>query len=260
LVDRGVREVTLLAQDIVTYRDGNRRLTDLVASIAATGVDWIRIFYLHPAGLDLPLVRELFSHDAVVRYLEIPVQHCNDDVLVRMRRSYGRRELESLLRGLRAEFPDAVIRSEVIAGFPGETEEAFSELKRFIEEFEFDSLGVFPYSCELGTEASGIGRPCPEPVIRHRADDLVRVQQAVSFGIQSRRIGRVYPVLVDRKCEPAGDSPAGYAGRFYGQALDIDGEVFIEAENMTVGQFAEVEITDSGLFDLTGRPWRHPTE
>jgi ribosomal protein S12 methylthiotransferase len=256
MVERGVREITLLAQDIVTWRDGRKRLADLVDEIAGTGIDWIRIFYLHPAGLDLELVRRLFSHPSVVRYLEIPVQHCNDTVLERMRRSYGRRDLEELFGRLRTEYPDAVIRSEVIAGFPGETEDQFEELIRFVEQFEFDSLGIFPYSNELGTEASGFGTFCPEHLIRQRVDELSRIQEAVSFGIQSRRIGKVYPVLIDRKCEPGetGAGPAtGSAGRFYGQALDIDGEVRIDTADLPVGEFAQVEITDCDLFDLKGR-------
>jgi ribosomal protein S12 methylthiotransferase len=256
MVDRGVREITLLAQDIVTWRDGDKRLADLVDEIAGTGIDWIRIFYLHPAGLDMELVRRLFSHPSVVRYLEIPVQHCNDTVLARMRRSYGRRDIEDLLGRLRVEYPDVVIRSEVIAGFPGETEEQFEELTGFVEQFEFDSLGIFPYSNELGTEASGFGSNCPEPLIRQRVDELSRIQEAVSFGIQSRRIGQVYPVLIDRKCEPgetAADPDAGFAGRFYGQALDIDGEVRIDTADLSVGEFAQVEITDCDLFDLKGR-------
>ena len=253
LVGRGVKEITLLAQDIVTYRDGRSGLTGLVDEIVKTGIDWVRIFYLHPAGLNLEIVRKLFSHPSVVRYLEVPVQHCSDEVLSRMHRSHNRKDLENLLKGLRGEFPDAVVRSEVIAGFPGETEEHFEELVRFIEQFEFDSLGIFPYSSELGTEASGFADAVPEPLIRHRTDELTRVQEAVSFGVQSGHIGRVYPVLIDRTCGTDEVSGGGYAGRFYGQALDIDGEVYVESRDLSVGEFAQVEITESELFDLRGK-------
>jgi ribosomal protein S12 methylthiotransferase len=253
LVGRGVKEITLLAQDIVTYCDGRRGLNDLVDEIVKTGIDWVRIFYLHPAGLNLEIVRKLFSHSSVVRYLEVPVQHCSDAVLSRMRRSHNRGDLENLLKGLRGEFPDVVVRSEVIAGFPGETEEQFEELVHFIEEFEFDSLGVFPYSSELGTEASNFADAVPEPLIHLRVDELTRVQEAVSFGVQSRHIGRVYPVLIDRECGADEESGGRYAGRFYGQALDIDGEVYVDSKDLSVGEFAQVEITESGLFDMKGK-------
>ncbi len=252
LVGRGVKEITLLAQDIVTYRDGRTGLNGLVDEIVKTGIDWVRIFYLHPSGLNLEIVKKLFGHPSVVRYLEVPVQHCSDVVLARMRRSHNRGDLEKLLRGIRGEFPDVVVRSEVIAGFPGETDEQFEELVHFIEEFEFDSLGIFPYSSELGTEASKFTDAVPEPLIHQRVDELTQVQEAVSFGVQSRHIGQVYPVLIDRLCGTDEEPGGGYAGRFYGQALDIDGEVYVESENLSVGEFAQVEITESGLFDMKG--------
>jgi len=270
LVERGVKEITLLSQDIVSYKNGGTNFVDLVDEISRTGVDWIRLFYLHPVGLTLEDVRRLFEHPSVVRYLELPIQHVSNRILDRMRRSHDRNHLERLIGGIRAEFPETVVRSEVIVGFPGETEDEFEELLSFVEEIEFDSLGVFPYSREPGTEAGEFAGQAARPLIRHRVDELTQVQDAVSFGVQSRRIGRRYTVLVDRKCDPgergtssaqAGCEAGCYAGRYYGQALDIDGEVFVEhgeSDDIDVGEFVRVRITGNGTHDLNGELLESP--
>jgi ribosomal protein S12 methylthiotransferase len=256
LAETGVKEVTLLSQDIASYRDGPARLVDLVDAVAQTGIPWIRIFYLHPSGITIDHVRRLFSHPSVVRYLEMPVQHVSTRLLRRMRRSHDRAHVVRLLDGIRSEFPDAVMRSEVIVGFPGETDREFGSLVRFVEEFQFESLGIFPYSREPGTAAAVLDGVVPEAVVRQRAEELSAVQEGVSFAVQSGRIGRVFDVLVDRVAdrEEGGASGHGWVGRFYGQAPDVDGEVYIEAERLYVGEFARVRITDADLFDLRGEP------
>ena len=258
LVSRGVREVSLLAQDIVAYSDGGRKFPDLVAAVAATGVEWIRIYYFHPAGIDLDYLSRVFEHRSVVRYLEMPVQHASTAVLERMRRAHDRSHLERLLRGIRSRMPDLVIRSEVIVGFPGEGEEEFAELKEFIEEFEFDSLGIFPYSREPGTRAATLGGFVDNAVIRARVEELSGLQESVSFGARSRFLGTTQRVLVDRAVDEDDGVFDGcsYAGRFYGQALEVDGEVFVEADRLGVGEFVDVDIVDAGVFDLMGRPAR----
>jgi ribosomal protein S12 methylthiotransferase len=260
LVERGVKEVTLLSQDVVSYRDGGRRYVDLVDEIVKTGIDWVRVFYLHPSGLALEDVERLFEHESVVRYLEMPIQHASDGMLAAMRRGHDRPQVERLVVGIRSKFPEAVIRSEVIVGFPGETEQDFDELLSFVEEIEFDSLGVFPYSREPGTEAAALGDAVPEKTIRRRVEELNRTQEAISFGVQSGRVGETYAVLVDRKCEPfedvfadAGASTGAHAGRFYGQAPEIDGEVFVASDDVAVGEFVRVRITEGGVFDLKGK-------
>jgi len=252
---RGVREVTLLSQDMVSYRDDDGGFTDLVGEVAKTGVDWIRLFYLHPAGLSLDRVRRLFEHESVVRYMEMPVQHVSDDLLKRMRRSHDRAHVERLVAGIRSEFPDTVIRSEVIVGFPGETDTHFEELLDFVQEIQFDSLGIFNYSPEQGTEAAGFPGAVPEAVARHRVEELTAAQEAVSFGVQAAWVGKSLDVLVDRRCRPDEQQPDGaVAGRFYGQAPEIDGEVFVATDAAEIGNFMKVRITDSGVFDLTGEP------
>ena len=255
LVARGVREVTLLAQDIITYRDGSTRFADLVNRIAATGVEWVRIFYLHPAGLELRHIEPLFAHPSVCRYLEMPVQHSSSRVLERMQRSYDREHVERLLQSIRGAYPDVVIRSEVIVGFPGESEAEFEDLKRFLGDFAFDSLGVFPYSPEPGTQAPVLDGQLNPELIRERASEVTELQEALSFGARSRFAGETLQVLVDRALEPdeagAMAPEAGWAGRFYGQAPEIDGEVFVTGD-ARVGEFVDVRVTETDVFDLCG--------
>lgn len=250
LVQKGVREVTLLAQDIITYRDGSTRFSDLVNRIAATGVEWVRIFYVHPAGLELRHIEPLFEHPSVCRYLEMPVQHSSSRILDRMQRSYDRPHIERLMEGVRGAFPDIVIRSEIIVGFPGETEAEFEELKQFLGEFAFDSLGVFPYSPEPGTQAPALDGQVHPGLIRERATEITELQEALSFAARSRFQGATLRVLIDRELD-ADESGAGHAGRFYGQAPDIDGEVFVTGDARP-GDFADVRVTETDVFDLSG--------
>ncbi|HEX6790281.1 MAG TPA: 30S ribosomal protein S12 methylthiotransferase RimO [Candidatus Krumholzibacteria bacterium] len=255
LVARGVREVTLLAQDIVSYRDGSTRFPDLVNRIAATGVEWVRIFYVHPAGLELRHIEPLFAHPSVCRYLEMPVQHSSTRLLERMQRSYDRAHIEGLMREIRGAFPDVVIRSEVIVGFPGETDAEFDDLKEFLGEFAFDSLGVFPYSPEPGTRAPDLDGQLHPDLIRDRASEVTELQEALSFAARARFAGQSLRVLVERELE-AGEAGvmgpgAAWAGRFYGQAPEIDGEVFVTGE-ARVGDFADVRVTETDVFDLCG--------
>ncbi len=254
LVARGVREVTLLAQDIVSYRDGGTRVAELVDRIAATGVEWIRIFYLHPAGLTVDHVARLFEHESVCRYLEMPVQHASSRLLAAMKRGYDRDHVERLVHGIRSAFPDVVIRSEVIVGFPGETDAEFEDLKAFVGDFAFDSLGVFPYSPEPGTEAAPLAPAETAAVAAERASELAAVQEAASFGARARFRDEVVRVLVDRDVDASDASYDGCAraGRFYGQALEIDGEVYVEGD-ARVGDFVDVRVTETDVFDLRGR-------
>ncbi len=255
LVSRGVREVTLLAQDIITYRDGATRFSDLVARIAGTGVEWVRIFYLHPAGLELRHIEPLFAHPSVCRYLEMPVQHSSSRILERMQRSYDREHVAGLLSDIRSAYPDAVIRSEVIVGFPGETDAEYEDLKRSLEEFAFDSLGVFPYSPEPGTRAPELDGQLHPELIRERASEVTELQEALSFAARSRFADSTLRVLVDRSLdadEAGAFAPgASCAGRFYGQAPEIDGEVFV-AGDAQVGEFVDVRVTETDVFDLCG--------
>jgi ribosomal protein S12 methylthiotransferase len=151
---------------------------------------------------------------------------------------------------VRGAFPDVVIRSEVIVGFPGETEPEFEELKHFLGEFAFDSLGVFPYSPEPGTQAPALDGQLHPELIRERASEITELQEALSFAARSRFQGATLRVLIDRELD-ADESGAGHAGRFYGQAPDIDGEVFVTGDTRP-GEFADVRVTATDVFDLCG--------
>ncbi len=253
LVDRGVKEVTLLAQDIIAYRSGSDNFFDLVSAIADTGIDWVRIFYLHPAGMSIDHIRRVFDLDSVCPYLEMPVQHASSSLLASMKRSYDRNHVVGLLRDIRDAYPDAVIRSEVIVGFPGETDSEFDDLKDFVAEMAFDALGVFPFSPEPGTVAASLSGAVAQRTIADRVSELSTVQEAVSFGQRSRFLGRKLDVLVDRVVEvDECYEGCGVAGRFFGQALEIDGEVYVEG-TARVGEFVTVEITDTDVFDMRGK-------
>jgi ribosomal protein S12 methylthiotransferase len=249
LRERGAKEVCLLAQDITSYRSDGKRFEDLVSAIVATGIEWIRIFYVHPGSLTLDLARSLFAHPAVCRYLEAPVQHASDRVLKRMRRPYTRARLEKLFSGLHSEFPDLRVRSEVIVGFPGEDDADFEELKQFVEATAFSSLGVFTYSAEPNTAAAELDGAVPRDVKAERAAELADLQSAIAFGQNSAERGVVHRVLVDRRI----DEPVeGYvfAGRYYGQAPEVDGEVVVRGEGIAVGEFIQARIVDAEVFDL----------
>ena len=256
LVARGVREVTLLAQDIVSWRDGRARITDLAAELSRTGVEWIRVFYVHPAGLEVTTASRLLETPGVVHYLELPIQHASSRLLARMKRGYDRRHLESVLTGVRAALPDVVLRSEVIVGFPGESDAEFEELQAFVQEFRFDSLGIFTYSPEPGTVAARIEGAPDRGLVAHRSAALAETQEAVSFGARARFLGTRQRVLVDREmgADEGVFDGCRYAGRFYGQALEVDGEVYIDADDLEVGSFVDVTITETDTFDLKGVP------
>ncbi|NIM19483.1 MAG: 30S ribosomal protein S12 methylthiotransferase RimO [Candidatus Latescibacteria bacterium] len=254
LLRKGVKEITLIAQDILSYCSSGMKFPDLVTEIVETGVEWIRIFYLHPATLTLETVGRLFERDSVCRYLEVPFQHVSDELLHKMKRSHSRVALEALLSGIHREFPDAVIRSEAIVGFPGETESDFEKLKDFVASGWFASLGIFQFSSEPGTEAARLGDHVPKETVEERTAELSAVQEAASFDFHSRFIGKVLRVLVDRAVsnDEGVFDECDFAGRFYGQAYETDGEVYLKGKNLIPGDFVMARILDAGIYDLMG--------
>jgi ribosomal protein S12 methylthiotransferase len=172
----GVKEISLIAQDITAYEDGVRRLADLVDAITRTGIEWIRTCYVHPAALTLDVARRLFEHPSVCRYLEVPVQHASNRILRRMGRRHTREQVDRVLADIRSEFPDVVVRSEVIVGYPGEEEEDFDQLMDLVENAGFSSLGVFVYSPEPGTAAASLDGRVSRPVAADRAAQITDMQ------------------------------------------------------------------------------------
>lgn len=253
LVARGVKELNLIAQDITGYgRDlpGGVNLAGLVRELAKLeGLKWIRLLYAYPDGIDDSLIDLIKNEPKVCKYLDIPLQHISDPVLSAMNRRSSEAEIRSLVERLRTEIPDLAIRTSIIVGFPGETEDDFKKLSHFIEEVQFDRLGVFCYSREEGTPAAEMTEQISERVKRERYKKLMKIQARVSFKRNRRLINTVEQVLVEGYSE---ETELLLKGRSSRQAPDIDGLVYITAGQANVGDIVPLRITDSSDYDLIG--------
>ncbi|MBI4720998.1 MAG: radical SAM protein [Chitinivibrionia bacterium] len=195
----------------------------------------------------------IFEIPNVCRYLDVPVQHASNGILARMKRGYTKERIERLLDDVRESVPDIVLRSEVIVGYPGETEEEFEELKEFITRARFATLGIFSYSPEPGTPARDRADQVSPGVKAERFSELLSLHESLAFGIHSEMIGRTTPVLVDRKLdEDAWEGGYRFAGRYYGQAFEIDGEVMLRGDDIRIGRFVPARIVDAAVYDLMG--------
>ena len=244
LADDGVRELILVAQDTANYgRDiyGEPRLIEVLEALQKIeGLKWVRVLYAHPAHVSEELVRAFRELPKVLPYLDLPVQHISDRVLKRMGRRVSGGRIRKLVEMFRKD-PDFCLRTTVLVGFPGETEEDFRELLEFIDDAEFDRLGVFPYFPEEGTPAASFPGQVPEEVRRGRAERVMEVQQEVSLRRNRRWVGRKLEVLVE------GDG----VGRSFRDAPEVDGVVYFEGK-AKVGDFVEVQITEADPYDLYG--------
>ncbi len=253
LADSGVKELILVAQDLSYYGLDlykKQRLPDLVCGLLKIEkLEWIRLHYLYPSGFPEELIPLIRDNKRICNYIDIPVQHITDRMLGIMRRSHDRRETESILNKIRTEIPGAAIRTTLIAGHPGETEKDFLELKKFVEDFRFDRLGVFAYSHEEDTYSyEHYNDEVPEDVKELRVSQIMELQQSISAGLNERLMGQVIKVIIDRR---EGDH---YIGRTEYDSPEIDQEVLIPAEyNISPGNFYNVMITNSAEFDLFGK-------
>jgi ribosomal protein S12 methylthiotransferase len=267
----GVREINVISQDTTWYgRDLRRRDRDapllpalLRALMEETEVPWYRLFYMYPSGIT-PELTELLGEAAVrasgpriLPYLDMPLQHGSDRILAAMRRPERRATIRDRVARLRDAIPDLTLRTTVIVGFPGETDEDFAELVRLLEEIEFDRVGAFTYSLEDDTRAAEMEGHLPESLKRERLDALMDVQRSISFEKNEAQIGRRQTVLVDRLLEgDEADGEFAAVGRTEGQAVDVDGVtnlVLDEGVRVDPGNFVEVEIVDALEYDLIGR-------
>ncbi len=251
LADGGVQEVIVVAQDTTRYGTdlyGKKTLPELLRKLKEIeGIKWIRVLYLYPEEFTEELIEELKTNDKVVKYLDLPIQHISDGVLKRMARRTKKEDLLSLLRTLRNEIPDLVLRTSLIVGFPGETEEEFKELYDFVDEIEFDKLGVFTYSKEEGTAAALMKEQIRKDVKERRRNLIMERQQEVSRRILERKVGKTYEVLVE------GMGEDGYYGRSFEMAPEVDGMIFIKTEReLMVGSFVNVNIIEALEYDLVG--------
>jgi len=228
LADEGVRELILVAQDTSSYgRDlaGAPRLAALLAELdQIDALRWIRLMYLYPQHLDDELLEVIASARRILPYLDVPLQHVNDEVLRRMRRGVTRRQTEQCLERLRHRIPNVVLRTTFLVGFPGETDEQFEELVDFVRQERFARLGVFPYRLEPGTASAQLDGQLPEEVRQARVERIMQAQQEVAFAWNTSQVGRTWDVLLDR-CIPG--EPNAYLGRTWADAPDVDGVVYV---------------------------------
>ena len=252
LVKKGVKELMLIAQDLTYYGIdlyGKRQLNELLQALGdVEGLDWIRIHYAYPSGFPVEILPTIRNQENLCKYLDIPLQHIADPVLKHMRRGINKRRTEALIDTIREEVPDITLRTTLLVGHPGETQKDHEELLEFVERRKFDRLGIFTYSHEEGTYSGNNFEDLVEEEIKEqRKEELMELQQAISLEQNRKKVGKTYKTLIDSQAE-------GYfIGRTEGDSPEVDNEVLIYAENLNIGDFYSVEITDALEYDLIGK-------
>ena len=258
LAGKGVKELILIAQDLSYYGLDlykQQKLHELITKLLKIkSFEWIRLHYLYPANFPLQLISLIKNNPRICRYIDIPIQHISDRMLDLMKRSHNRTETETILYKLREELPDAVIRTTLIAGHPGETEKEYCELKDFITKFRFDRLGIFAYSHEEDTYAyNNYMDEIYDEIKESRVAELMEIQQSISAELNKAMIGRILKVLIDRREEDF------YIGRSEYDSPEVDQEVLIPTEYYLIpGSFYNIMITQTVEFDLFGKPVNPP--
>lgn len=246
----GVTEIILTAQDTTYYgldNYGERKLPELIERLCKIdGIHWIRFQYSYPEGITDELINVVKENKKVMKYFDIPLQHCNNEVLRLMGRKTSKEEILSLIKKIRCEIPEATIRTSLIVGFPGETNEQFDELNEFVKEVKLDRLGVFTYSREEGTAAYKLKGQVPQKIKKQRQSIIMENQQKISLEKNKEKIGRELEVLVE------GVLPSGtFFGRTYQDAPEVDGLAFIEAEReLVLGEYYMVRVVDAKEYDI----------
>lgn len=253
LAENGVTELVVIAQDTSRYGEdlyGESKLPELLKRLCKIdGLKWIRTLYCYPERITDELLDTIASEEKLVKYLEIPIQHCDKDILSAMNRWGSEEELEALFARIRSKIPDVVLRTTLITGFPGETEEQFNALAEFVNRVKFDRLGCFPYSAEEGTKAAGFDNQVDEDIAAHRADIIMEQQLERSYDNNKK--------LMDAELEAVVEGYDRFGECFFGRtaldAPDIDGKVFFTSENpLKIGDYVKIKITDTLDYDLIG--------
>ena len=253
MAEAGVKELILVAQETTVYGTdlyGKKKLPTLLRKLCRVkGIRRIRILYCYPEEITDELISVMAKEPKICHYLDIPIQHASDDILRRMGRHTTREDLKNVVARLRAAMPDIVLRTTLISGFPGETEEDHEILKDFVQEMRFERLGVFPYSKEEGTPAAKFKDQVPARVKKKRRNQIMALQQKISAECLSGRVGEVMKVLVEGWLPEDGV----YIGRTYMDAPDVDGYIFFTAgRELISGDFVKVRVTDASEYDLRG--------
>ena len=253
LAAKGVKEIILIAQDLTYYGldiYGKRNLAELLNRFCEVdGIEWIRLHYAYPSGFPMEILDVMREQKKICNYLDIPLQHISDRMLTSMRRGITKEKTIQLVNTIREKVPGIAVRTTLIAGYPGEMEKDFEEMKEWVVETKFDRLGIFTYSHEENTHAFSLNDDVPPEVKQQRAEEVMSIQQKISEAINSRKAGSILKVLFDRK---EGDY---FIGRTEHDSPEVDNEVLVDAKNnyARIGDFANVEITDAGEFDLFGK-------
>ncbi|BHH81766.1 30S ribosomal protein S12 methylthiotransferase RimO [Desulforhopalus sp. 52FAK] len=250
---KGVRELSLIAQDSTAYGNDLHGVTNIESLMQAlldkTSIDWFRLLYLYPTGLTDSLLELMASSSRIVPYLDIPFQHVNDRVLKRMNRPYGYDHLVQLVAKIRAKVPDIAIRTTFLVGFPGETGEEFLQIEKFMKEVRLDHVGVFPYANEEGCPSEHYPDQIEEEVKISRMNHLLELQAELSASIQQKYIGQTIDVLVDGF---SAETDLLLEGRSMFQAPEVDGCVYINDGQASPGDIVKVEVTQAQIYDLVG--------
>jgi len=252
LAKNGVKELILIAQDLTYYGLDiykKRRLADLLIELSKVeGIEWIRLHYAFPTGFPQDVLDVIRNNDKVCNYIDIPLQHINDEILKSMKRGTSHHKTNDLLKAFREKVPNMAIRTSLIVGYPGETEERFQELKQWVQDTKFDRLGVFTYSHEENTSAHVLEDDISDEVKKARQEEIMDLQTHISWGLNQKKIGKTFKVLFDRK---EGDY---FIGRTEFDSPDVDNEVLVKANDtyIRMGDFANIKIEKTDHFDLYG--------
>lgn len=251
LVQKGVKEVMLIAQELTYYGLDiykKRELPKLLHALAdVKGLEWIRLHYAYPAKFPLEIIDVMKERENICNYLDMPLQHASDNVLKAMRRNITRAEMSNLIHSIREKIPNICLRTTLIAGYPGETEKDVAELKKFLQEHRFDRVGIFTYSHEENTGAFSVEDNIPQQEKEARAQDIMEVQQEISYEKNQEKIGKIFKVLIDKK------EAGRYLGRTEFDSVEVDNEVVIHStKKLPIGEFVQVKITKAYDYDIEG--------
>ena len=253
LASKGIKELVVIAQDTTKYGIdlyGKKRLAELLDDLSKIdGIEWIRFLYSYPESIDDELINVVKNNPKICKYFDLPIQHINDRILKRMNRKTTGNDIRNLIKKLRTEIPNVILRTTLIVGFPGETDEEFNELCLFVKDVKFDRLGAFAYSAEDGTPAAKFKEQVPEKIKEERQNIIMEIQQGVSKDNLLGKIGNVYDCLIENITEDG----KYFIGRSYMDVPSEDGVIYIKYNPMyMINEFVKVKIIDSSFYDLYG--------
>jgi ribosomal protein S12 methylthiotransferase len=251
LVARGVKEIMLIAQELTYYGLDiykKRELPRLLHALAdIPGLEWIRLHYAYPSKFPMEIIDAMKQRDNICNYLDMPLQHASNKMLKAMKRQITREEMEDIIGEIKSKIPGICLRTTLIAGFPGETQDDVEELKTFLKKMEFDRVGIFTYSHEENTTAHDLIDDVPAEEKERRAQEIMNVQQEISYQKNEDKIGKTFKVIIDKK------EAGKYLGRTEFDSVEVDNEVIVNSERkLNSGEFVNVKITSAFDYDLEG--------